>query len=284
MFPELAALLFVVVGAGGLVWTTSRWRYQVVQRCLVELGEVAHAEAVAPTTAQILSRARWLPWLLAAILTVAMHFLVSLSWTYCGALGLLAGLLGGQLESMLAQHRVYLIETQLADMIDLMVGALRAGAGVIKSLEAAVREIRNPLRAQMEEVIGRIRLGDQAPKVFEELTARVPLESFMLFSSALAVHWEVGGSLAPTLATVGRTIRDRIELSRRVRSMSAQSRFSTLGVLAATYAIAAIMWSSDPERMERFLWSTEGSFLVSGVMILQAVGIVWSTAQARIKF
>ncbi|MBV8232156.1 MAG: type II secretion system F family protein [Planctomycetaceae bacterium] len=284
MFPELAALLFVVVGAGGLVWTTSRWRYQVVQRCLVELGEVAHAEVVAPTTAQILSRARWLPWLLAAILAVAMHFLVSLSWTYCGALGLLAGLLGGQLESMLAQHRVYLIEIQLADMIDLMVGALRAGTGVIKSLEAAVREIRNPLRAQMEEVIGRIRLGDQAPKVFEELTARVPLESFMLFSSALAVHWEVGGSLAPTLATVGRTIRDRIELSRRVRSMSAQARLSTLGVLAATYAIAAIMWSSDPERMERFLWSTEGSFLVSGVMILQAVGIVWSTAQARIKF
>ncbi|MBV8266028.1 MAG: type II secretion system F family protein [Planctomycetaceae bacterium] len=284
MFPELAALLFVVVGAGGLVWTTSRWRYQVVQRCLVELGEVAHAEAVAPTTAQILSRARWLPWLLAAILAVAMHFLVSLSWTYSGALGLLAGLLGGQLESMLAQHRVYLIEIQLADMIDLMVGALRAGTGVIKSLEAAVREIRNPLRAQMEEVIGRIRLGDQAPKVFEELTARVPLESFMLFSSALAVHWEVGGSLAPTLATVGRTIRDRIELSRRVRSMSAQSRFSTLGVLAATYAIAAIMWSSDPERMERFLWSTEGSFLVSSVMVLQAVGIVWSTAQARIKF
>ncbi|MBV8315248.1 MAG: type II secretion system F family protein [Planctomycetaceae bacterium] len=284
MFPELAALLFVVVGAGGLVWTTSRWRYQVVQRCLVELGEVAHAEAVAPTTAQILSRARWLPWLLAAILAVAMHFLVSLSWTYSGALGLLAGLLGGQLESMLAQHRVYLIELQLADMIDLMVGALRAGTGVIKSLEAAVREIRNPLRAQMEEVIGRIRLGDQAPKVFEELTARVPLESFMLFSSALAVHWEVGGSLAPTLATVGRTIRDRIELSRRVRSMSAQSRFSTLGVLAATYAIAAIMWSSDPERMERFLWSTEGSFLVSSVMVLQAVGIVWSTAQARIKF
>jgi len=284
MFPELAALLFVVVGAGGLVWTTSRWRYQVVQRCLVELGEVAHSEVVAPTTARILSRARWLPWLPAAILAVAMHFLVSLSWTYCGALGLLAGLLGGQLESMLAQHRVYLIETQLADMIDLMVGALRAGAGVIKSLEAAVREIRNPLRAQMEEVIGRIRLGDQAPKVFEELTARVPLESFMLFSSALAVHWEVGGSLAPTLATVGRTIRDRIELSRRVRSMSAQSRFSTLGVLAATYAIAAIMWSSDPERMERFLWSTEGSFLVSSVMVLQAVGIVWSTAQARIKF
>jgi tight adherence protein B len=284
MFPELAALLFVVVGAGGLMWTTSRWRYQVVQRCLVELGEVAHAEVVAPTTARILSRARWLPWLLAAILTVAMHFLVSLSWTYCGALGLLAGLLGGQLESMLAQRRVSLIETQLADMIDLMVGALRAGAGVIKSLEAAVREIRNPLRAQMEEVIGRIRLGDQAPKVFEELTARVPLESFMLFSSALAVHWEVGGSLAPTLATVGRTIRDRIELSRRVRSMSAQSRFSTLGVLAATYAIAAIMWSSDPERMERFLWSTEGSFLVSSVMVLQAVGIVWSTAQARIKF
>ena len=59
--------------------------------------------------------------------------------------------------------------------------------------------------------------------------ARVPLETFRLFSAALTVHQEVGGSLAPTLATVGRIIRDRIELTRRVRSLTVQSRASTAG-------------------------------------------------------
>jgi Type II secretion system (T2SS), protein F len=79
-----------------------------------------------------------------------------------------------------------------------------------KALESAAQESRPPLREQLDEVTGRIHFGDDAQAVFRSLTERVPLETFLLFSSALSVHWEVGGSLAPTLATVGRTIRDRI--------------------------------------------------------------------------
>ena len=192
----------------------------------------------------------WLPWAAGLAIAIALHFTLDLSWVYCGAAGLLVALLGGQLEVMLVERRTNKIENQLADAIDLMVSGFRAGAGVLNSLDNAAHESRRPLREQFEEIVGRIRLGDDAQEVFGELAARVPLESFMLFSSALSVHWEVGGSLAPTLATVGRTIRDRIELTRRIHSMTAQSRMSIIGVLLGTYAIAAIMWSNDPERME----------------------------------
>ena len=50
--------------------------------------------------------------------------------------------------------------------------------------------------------------------------------ALVLFAAALSVHWEVGGSLAPILATVGRTVRDRIELSRRISAMTTQARLS----------------------------------------------------------
>ena len=136
----------------------------------------------------------------------------------------------------------------------------------------------------MGEVVGRIRLGDDPQEVFRDLTARVPLETFALFSSALSVHWEVGGNLAPTLATVGRTIRDRIELSRRIRSMSAQSRISTIAILATTYFIALVMWRSDPNRMKEFLSTSIGSTLVAAAIFMQAVGIVWGVAISRVKY
>ena len=284
MLPEIVTLLFLAAGAGVSVWAVRRWRYrQTIERVAYGM-ETPEAAALPARGGPLLWRARWLPWLLAALVLLFLRFGLRTPWNYSLAIGLLSGLLLGQVEGMLAQRRVNHLEIQLADMIDLMVGALRAGAGVIKSLEAAVREIRNPLRAPMEELIGRIRLGDEAAEVFEDLAARVPLETFMLFSSTLAVHWEVGGSLAPTLATVGRTIRDRIELSRRVRSMSAQARMSTISVLLASYAIAAIMWANDPDRTERFLKTELGSILISMVLVLQAVGIVWSAALARIKF
>ena len=58
---------------------------------------------------------------------------------------------------------------QLADAIDLMVASLRAGASVLNSLEAALDETRAPLRPQLEEVLGRIRYGDDPAAVFRGL-------------------------------------------------------------------------------------------------------------------
>ena len=80
-----------------------------------------------------------------------------------------------------------------------MVGALGAGASVADAMENAMREPASPLRPQLEEVIGRIRLGDDPPAAYRGLAQRVPLETFLLFCSALAVQSETGGSLAPTL-------------------------------------------------------------------------------------
>ena len=110
---------------------------------------------------------------------------------------------GSQIEQMVFERRIQQIESQLADAIDLMVGALR---GRRQRAGCAGKRLIGkswPLRPQLEEVVGRIRLGDNSQTVFRELAARVPLETFLLFTSALSVHWEVGGNLAPTLSTVG---------------------------------------------------------------------------------
>jgi Flp pilus assembly protein TadB len=182
---------------------------------------------------------------------------------------------------MMAERRMLKIEVQLADAIDLMVGALRAGAGLTSALDSAVHETREPLASQLDEVTGRIRYGDAPQVVFRGLAERVRLETFLLFTTALSVHWEVGGNLAPTLATAGRTIRDRIELTRRIRAMTTQSRVSIIAVMGVTYFIAALMWSNDPDCMKAFLTTEVGSFLVAAAVLLQAVGIVWSAIVVR---
>jgi Flp pilus assembly protein TadB len=247
-------------------------------------ADSATTHEVATQLRPLLRRAQWLPWVAGVVIGAGLYFALNLQPTYCLAIALLTALIGVQIEATWAQRRVQRLEIQLADAIDLIVGALRAGGGLLGALENAAHESRRPLRDLFDEMVGRIRLGDNPQDVFVGLTQRVPLETFQLFASALAVHYEVGGSLAPTLATVGRTIRDRIELSRRIRSMTAQSRASVLGVLAATYFIALIMWANDHERMATFLNSKMGAVLVSGAIALQAVGIVWTSLLSRVRF
>jgi Flp pilus assembly protein TadB len=86
------------------------------------------------------------------------------------------------------------------------------------------------------------------------------------------------------LATVGKTIRDRIETTRKVRSNIAQSQISTIAVLLLTYFIALIVWRNGPPQMQQFLGTRMGSALAAGSMVLQAVGIVWMALLSRLKF
>jgi Flp pilus assembly protein TadB len=227
---------------------------------------------------------RWLPWALTLPAGLVLYFVVGMPWPYCVSLAVIAGLLGSQLEAFLAIRKAAKLEAQLADAVDIMVGALGAGAGVAGALEAAIQETNAPLQGQLEEILGRIRFGDQPQSVFKNLAERIPLETFLLFASTLAVHWEVGGSLAPTLATVGRTVRDRIDISRRIRSNTAQSQISTIMVLGLTYFIALVVYSNGPEQMQEFLSTSIGSFFAAGSMLLQAVGMLWMSHISRMRF
>jgi Flp pilus assembly protein TadB len=279
------AALFSAAGVIFYLWFNARLQNQArhrLGRALSATDEAGEFAEFDPGPPKPFLRRHWLlPFLAGGGATATLWLLGGFRPIYSVTGGVVVAMLGWQLDAMLAERRVQKIESQLADAIDLMVGALRAGAGLTKALESALRESPPPLNQQLEEVANRIELGDSPQAVFRSLTERVPLETFLLFASALSVHWEVGGSLAPTLATVGRTIRDRIELSRRSRAMTTQARVSIISVLCVTYFIALFMWFNDPDRMRGFLSTNIGSFLVATAVMLQALGIAWSAFISR---
>ncbi len=283
------AILFtmLLLGIATVAIASRKARAAAMARQRMEAG----IETPAPTAADGLAglatfpgRYRMVPWLIGLAAACLLYFVMGWSMAFVVAVALIVGLMGAQLEAYFAAQRIARIETQLADAIDLMVAALGAGAGVTEALENAANESRRPLRPQLDDVIGRIRLGDSPPAVYRSLAQRVPQETFLLFTSALSVHWETGGSLAPILAGVGRTIRDRIEIARRIHSNGTQSQMSTLAVLALTYFIALVMWRTNPEQLDKFLATTIGRWGVAGTIVLQAVGMAWMSWLSRMRF
>jgi Flp pilus assembly protein TadB len=286
MFEALIlAGLLLGLGAIAAYWRNARVRALARERMehSAEISETA-AEAPLPAARSYLVRHRFAPWIFGLFVAGVLYFAVGWALPFVIAVALIVSLQAGQLEAYLAAVRTARIETQLADAIDLMVAALQAGASVADALENAMGEARSPLRPQLEEVVGRIRFGDDPRAAYQGLTERVPLETFLLFASALSVQSETGGSLAPTLASVGRTIRDRIEMARRIRSNSAQSEVSTMAVLFLTYFIALVVWRTDPVQMHEFLATAIGQWTVAGTILLQAVGLVWMSVISRLKF
>jgi tight adherence protein B len=286
----LEALLLMILLAGGAAAVVYAGRnLRIRQRAESRLGTLAEgpggpALPPAATVRPFLRRHRLLPWVVGVGVGLLVRIVLGWSSPFAVAIAAILGLLGGQLESYWAARKSARIEVQLADAIDLMVGALGAGAGLLKCLEHVLTESKNPLLEQLEELVGRIRFGDAPQAVFRGLVDRVPLETFQLFAAALAVHWETGGNLAPILANVGRTIRDRIEISRRIVSNIAQSQVSTLAVLGLTYFVALIVWRTNPGQTDLFLSTLYGQWMVAGTILLQAVGIAWMSAISRLKY
>jgi tight adherence protein B len=282
----LAALAWLV--ALGYLWRAGHARRTTVARLAEWIGTPRQVEPREEPVARRIHafppRYRYLPVSIGCIVTAAMWFGLRMPLEVAVASGVLLGVIAHIAEEYVAEGRADAIEMQLADAIDLLVGSLRAGASLLAAFESALEETPPPLRPYLQEVAGRIRLGDDPRVAVSELPAHVPLETFRLFATSLAIHWEVGGSLATTLGTVGRTVRDRIELSRRVRAQGIEAHASVAVVLVLAYLLGILMWRTNPERLQAFIGTSLGTGLVAGVMTLQAVGLVWMSRLSRPDF
>jgi tight adherence protein B len=268
-------------------WYGLRARRIAIERLAVLVGplpEETREEQLIRTVRSFPPRYRLVPPSAGALATSGLWFLAGLPIEVAVAAGVLVGVLSYLVEDYAAGQQAALIEAQLAAAIDLLVGSLRAGASLLAAFESALQETDAPLRPYFQEIAGRIRLGDDPRVAVSELPVRVPLETFRLFATSLAIHWEVGGSLATTLATVGRTVRDRIELSRRVRAQGVEAHASVAVVLLLAYALGFLMWRANPDRLEAFINTGLGTELVSIVIGLQAVGLVWMSRLSRSSF
>jgi len=230
------------------------------------------------------TRYRYAPPIAGLLAGALIFFGTKLPHQYSIAVGILTAAISYLVEMHWADLMIERIESQLADAIDLMVASLRAGSALLAALEATLSEARRPIREELDAMVSRIRLGEDPRMAVQELGARVPLESFRLFSHSLLVHWETGGSLTSSLRTVGRTVRDRLEVSRRISAQAVEAQVSVIAVMAIAYALAVFMLNANPEPMKKLLYSQIGAYVASAVMILQAIGMIWIWRMSRIRF
>lgn len=285
----IASTIGIALAAGVLfLWFARRASRKSAERLSDMLGHGAAAQDAAETPARAIQpfprRHRTAAYAMGVLTAVILWVMASVPITIAVAAGVLVGVLGHLVEEHIGGEQTALIETQLAASIYLMVGSLRAGASLLAAFESALEEVDAPLRPYFQEVAGRIRLGDDPRSAVTDLQVHVPIETFRLFATSLAVHWEVGGSLATTLSTVGQTVRDRIELSRRVRAQAVEAQASVAVVLVMAYVLGFLMWRTNPDRLEAFVATSIGTSAIAAVIALQAVGLVWMSRLNRSAF
>jgi tight adherence protein B len=173
---------------------------------------------------------------------------------------------------------------QLDDALQLMASSLRAGHSLLRAVDAVSRDTQAPMSVEFARVVNEARVGRDLGEALDEVADRTGSDDFRWVVQAIEVHREVGGNLAEVLDRVGETLRDRAQLFRQARALSAEGRTSAIVLLVMPFAVGAIISVTAPAYLAP-LFSTVTGFVMLGVAVgLMVVGALWLRSIVKVRF
>ncbi len=202
-------------------------------------------------------------------------------------LSLLAGGLPVLLWLTYLQHlrrkRVFQIEAQLPDTLDLMARAMQAGHAFSSALLIVGAEGTLPIRGEFQTTFDEINFGIPTHSALQHLTQRVASSDLRFFVVAVLIQLETGGNLTEILKSLAALIRDRQRVAGTVRVLSAEGRLSAwiLGLLPFTIALLLSLINPD---LISILWTDPmGIHMLQISLGLMLVGVWWMWRMVRIR-
>jgi len=221
-------------------------------------------------------------------LTVAEFMAVMLGG---GALGFLIGmwrqglLLGLGLGGVLAyvpmiylrisqKRRQRAFSEQLPDVLTMLVGALRAGYGLMQAMQLLVEHIPPPSSDEFARVMRAVGLGVSVQQALTDMAERVGTDELGLVVTAINVQYETGGNLAQTLEVISETIRDRIRIIREIAVFTAQQQLTGYMLAGLPLLVALAISMMSPGFFKPFLEPGWPRLLPIMAVSMQVVGFL----------
>lgn len=197
--------------------------------------------------------------------------------------GVLAAYLPWAGLGSLGRMRARRFEARLGEALGFMVGSLQAGENPTQAFSSVAEASTGAIRREFFEVAHRLELGMPIRRALSRITEGYDAEGVRLFAQSLIAKWEVGGDLAPLLESVGRIVRDRIQVRLRLLSQLGGARVTAVAVAFLPYAVIPIFLWKMPSMIQRLFDHPYGpSLLVAGV-VLQIVAWMWLGRILRIE-
>jgi tight adherence protein B len=199
-------------------------------------------------------------------------------------LALLVPILAKIVVSVKASLRQKMFADQLDDSLQLMASSLRAGHSLLQALNSVAAEAEEPTSVEFSRIINETRVGRELSQALDETALRTNSLDFGWVTQAIAINREVGGNLAGVLDGVSHTIRERNQIRRQVKALSAEGKLSALVLMALPLGVLAFLGITNPAYIARFTQSLAGYAMIAAGVLLLVIGGLWLRKAVRIQF
>jgi tight adherence protein B len=210
------------------------------------------------------------------VLAVAGLFVLGYFLQHNLLVGMLAGLVGFFLPVMYVRmrqrKRLVAFNRQLPDVLDHLVGSLRAGYGLLQAVEWVARQMPHPAGTEFDRVIRETQLGRTLAESLDNMVRRIDSDDLALIITAIKIQHEVGGSLADILDIVAHTIRERVRITREIGVLTAQQRFSGYVLMFLPIGLGVVLFFLSPDYMMQLFTPGPTLCIPIGTALMMIVG------------
>ncbi|MGD9645113.1 MAG: type II secretion system F family protein [Pirellulales bacterium] len=215
-------------------------------------------------------------------LAIPVALLDSLLW---GAAGLVVGFVTPLVWWNLRRaRRLTVMRKNLPETLDMLADGVRTGRNLEQASEIVARQAARPLSQEFAFCASQMRLGHSPIAVLERMVRRIPLAEFRIFATAVLVHRITGGNLSLLTERLADVSRERQQFRGHVKSMTAGSKLSAIGLCVGTAAAVGILSWLQPDYLQMFLTHPWGKPLLVIAASLQLLGLLWMWRITKVEY
>jgi len=191
-------------------------------------------------------------------------------------LGLAAGAyvftLPAKYAAFVREKRKLKFETQLVEALGTMSNALRAGFSINQAFESVVENGEPPISQEFAMLLQQLRVGMTFEDALLSMDNRMKSDDLTLVVTSIDIARRTGGNLTEIFDRISETIRGRMRIQMRVRTLTAQGRMQGKIVSCMPLVLGGFMFLLKPGMMIPFVFSLGGAACLGGALVLIVLG------------
>ena len=178
-----------------------------------------------------------------------------IAWYVCDGIKIKTGWQNGTspLARYLDERRRAAFNAQLPEALATMTNALRAGFSISQAFDSVVDRGEDPMSEEFRILQQQLKIGMSFEDALESMSNRVGSDDLTLVTTAILISRKTGGNVTEIFDKISETIRGRMKIERKVKSLTAQGRMQGIIVSIMPFFLAAVMTAIKPGLMIPFL-------------------------------
>ena len=170
------------------------------------------------------------------------------------------------------EHQRTLFGDQLADNLQVIASAMRAGQSFVGAVATAINEAPEPVRTEFRRISEDERIGVPVEDAMSVVARRMQNRDMEQVQLVASLHRQTGGNSADVLEQVSDTIRQRMDLRRTVRTLTAQGRLSRWVLTALPFVLILLISAINPGYLSPLLHTSFGHVLLVVAVLMVFLG------------